>query len=123
MAKKVSKKTKKSEELPQAFETAPVKTEPYLTRDEQLALEDSTSNVEKARLSLSLAEQVTVNKGLELQLADRALKDAKMYQNQKEAEYGQRRKIAGELISKLKEKYGVKGDFAYDPLSGRIGNE
>lgn len=92
----------------------------FLTREEQLGLEEATNNAEKARISLSLAEQVLVNKSLEKQLADRAVLDAKNNVISKDNELNNRTKSAGERISQLRNKYNIRGNFQYDPISGRI---
>lgn len=92
----------------------------FLTREEQLGLEEATNSTEKARLALSLAEQVQVNKSLEKQLADRAVIDARNNVVSKDSELKNRSKVAGERINYLREKYGITGNFQYDPTSGRI---
>jgi hypothetical protein len=125
MAKKTSKATAKKEKvsvsIPLLQEEA--STDQYLTREEQLNLEDSLNASAKARLELSLHEQVLVNKKLELLLKDREVKDAQLLVNTKDSEYKNRTQNTGILINSLREKYGVAGNFQYDPVSGKIVTE
>jgi predicted dinucleotide-binding enzyme len=121
--KKLSKKlTSKKEKVVEAKEeiVVDVNADQFLTREEQLTLEDATSNSEKSRLALTIAEQVLVNKGLEKQLADRAVIDAKNNVVTKDNDMKNRAKVAGDHIKSLMLKYKVVGNFQYDPISGRI---
>jgi hypothetical protein len=113
--KKTTKKTEKKAKI-----EAPAEVIPYLTREEQLSIEDATNATEKARLHLQIAEQVLTNKQLEKALFERNIKEAENARLLRESEYRQRAKSAGQLVQSLKQKYGVDGDFQYDPTSGRI---
>lgn len=131
--KKVASKkaTKKVTPITEAPTEAVAIVEDFLTREEQLMLEDASSSAHKATLAVQVEEGKVTNASLEKQIlmskhekevqeANQKIALAQNALNVKKIEAQQRAKRAGDIIISIKNKYGIQGDLQYDHVSGKI---
>ena len=118
--KKTNSKEKSTIVSSQKPERIEVSNTDFMTTREMYDLQSLTKTADVYKMKMAAQDQAVKNVILQQELIKYDLESAIRSQNKTAAEHVSTCKQAGAKIIELKNKYKVNGDFAYDPMSGKI---
>ena len=92
----------------------------FLETGDMLRISDIQNAAEKSKLTMHIFEQELAKKQLEIKLKEHDVQQTQIKLQNQAVTFKERNKALETLITELRAKYDVKGEFAFDPLSGKI---
>lgn len=134
MAKKVIKKKEEKAEVAKVIEQKadkvstprfspkidPIDGKKILDTPDLMSIESCNNDAMQAKLLMHIYEQELAKMKLELEIKQRDIQSQIIKLNQQTIAFKSKNEKVAKLLEAMRIRYGVKGEFGYDPLSGKI---